>query len=215
MRHEYHNDMIVPRQADPRANQKSRTRAALVAAAATLLDGGSRPTVAEAAEAAKISRATAYRYFPTQEALLVEALELTPMMRPVEDWVAALPATGANPARLLELQDLFNRIQFEKEVPMRTALRVYLDAWLAKHAAGEHSPIVRPGRRMEWIQAALRPADRKLSKAQRRRLHTALALTLGVEALIVMKDVCQLDDDEALDVLRWTATTLLQAGLKA
>lgn len=215
MRQQYHNGMNVLRQADPRANQKSRTRAALVAAAAALLDGGGRPTVAEAAEAAKISRATAYRYFPTQEALLVEALELTPMVRPVEAWVGALPATGAHPARLLELQDLFNRILFQKEVPMRTALRVYLDAWLAKRAAGERSPAVRPGRRMEWIEAALRPADRTLSKTQRRRLHAALALTLGVEALIVMKDVCQLDDDEALSVLRWAATTLLKAGLKA
>jgi hypothetical protein len=116
---------------------------------------------------------------------------------------------------LLELQDLLNRILFEKEVPMRTALRLYLDVWLAKRAAGEHSPVVRPGRRMEWIEAVLRPADRKLSKAQRRRLHAALALTLGVEALIVMKDVCQFDDDEALAVLRWTATTLLRAGLNA
>jgi hypothetical protein len=29
-----------------------------------------------------------------------------------------------------------------------------------------------------------------------------------------MKDVCRLDDDEALDVLRWAARALLWAGLE-
>jgi hypothetical protein len=29
-----------------------------------------------------------------------------------------------------------------------------------------------------------------------------------------MKDVCRLDDDEAMDVVRWAATTLLSAGLE-
>ena len=207
--------MTISRQADPRANQKNRTRAALVAAAAELLARGARPTVAEAAEAAKISRATAYRYFPTQDSMLIEAIELTPMVGPIERWIATLPPGGASEPRLLELQDRFNRILIEGEVPMRTALRVYLDAWLDKRAAGDRSPAVRPGRRMQWLDTALQPADRKLSKAQKRRLHAALALTLGIEPLIVMKDVCQLDDDEALAVLRWVATTLLQAGLKA
>ncbi len=42
----------------------------------------------------------------------------------------------------------------------------------------------------------------------------ALALTLGIDSIVVMKDVCRLDDDEALAVLRWAATVLLRAGLE-
>jgi AcrR family transcriptional regulator len=38
-----------------------------------LSEQGHRPTVAEVADAALVSRATAYRYFPTQEYLLFEA----------------------------------------------------------------------------------------------------------------------------------------------
>ena len=38
--------------------------------------------------------------------------------------------------------------------------------------------------------------------------------TLGIDAIVVMKDVCRLDDDEALAVLRWAATVLLRAGLE-
>ena len=63
---------------------------ALVAAAKDLARAGAAPTVAEAAEHARVSRATAYRYFPTQESLLVEVSDLTPMVAPVEDMLAKL-----------------------------------------------------------------------------------------------------------------------------
>src|SRR3954467_8410969 len=55
-----------------RVSQKNRTRAALVAAAREMVEAGNQPTVSDAAEAAGISRATAYRYFPAQELLLAE-----------------------------------------------------------------------------------------------------------------------------------------------
>ncbi len=58
---------------DGRVRQKQRTRAALVAAARELVTAGLTPTVEEAAEQAGISRTTAYRYFPSQAALLVAA----------------------------------------------------------------------------------------------------------------------------------------------
>src|SRR5215212_1898352 len=60
-------------QREGRVNQKRRTRASLLAAAVELLKRGKSPTVAEVADAALVSRATAYRYFPTQEYLLFEA----------------------------------------------------------------------------------------------------------------------------------------------
>ena len=64
---------------DGRTAQKQRTRGALVDAARYLLAGGTVPTVEAAAAAASISRTTAYRYFPSQGALLLAAHpELTP-----------------------------------------------------------------------------------------------------------------------------------------
>jgi hypothetical protein len=35
-----------------------------------------------------------------------------------------------------------------------------------------------------------------------------------MDALVVMKDVCHLDDDEALEVLKWAAMAILRAGLE-
>ena len=66
---------------------------------------------------------------------------------------------------------------------------------------------------MRWLDVALEPARRQLAKAEWRRLRSALALTLSIDALVVMKDVAQLDDEEALSVLRWAALTLLRASL--
>jgi len=67
---------------------------------------------------------------------------------------------------------------------------------------------------MRWLDEVLEPVRADLPAEQWRRLRAALALTLGIDAVVVMKDVCHLDDDEFPDVLRWAATALLRAGLE-
>lgn len=204
--------MKTPRQEDRRANQKARTRSAIVAAAGELMRRGARPTVAEAAEAARVSKATAYRYFPTQEALLVDVAELAPATAPVEEVVASLPDSDTED-RLLRLHEAFCRVAVTEEASMRNALRVSLDTWLMSRRAGGDPPPVREGRRMRWLDVTLAPARREFSARELRRLRCALSLTMGIEPFVVMKDVCRLeDDDEIADVLRWAATTLLRAA---
>ena len=206
----YHNGM----KRDLRANQKERTRDALVGAAKELARRGAAPTVAEAAEQARVSRATAYRYFPTQESLLVEVSDVTPMVVPIEEMLRTLSGDDAV-ERLAKLHDAFMPIVVAEEVPLRTALRVYQDTWLEARRKGAAVPKVREGRRMRWLDTALEPVRRKLPKAEWRRLRAALALTLSIDALVIMKDVALLDDGEALEVLRWAALALLRAGLEA
>jgi AcrR family transcriptional regulator len=198
---------------DLRANQKERTRAALVDAAKALVRAGAPPTVAEAAERARVSRATAYRYFPTQDSLLIEITDVTPVVEPVEQALAQLES-GDPEARLAKLLDTCNPIMVAEEARLRMALRVYLDTWLEARKSGAPVPKLREGRRMRWLDSALEPVRRKLPKAEWRRLRAALALTLSIDALVVMKDVAQLGDEEALEVLRWTALTLLRSALK-
>src|SRR3954453_15473245 len=200
--------MAVSRQEDLRANQKERTRTALVDAGTELLRrSGAPPTVAEAAEEAQVSRATAYRYFPTQEALLVELAEVTPRAAPVEALLISLDTDDVE-ARLLKLLDTFGPIVLDDEAQMRTALRVYLDTWLRsrRNGTGDAAP-VREGRRMRWLDDVLEPLH-GLPDEQKRRLRAALAVTLGIDSIVVMKDVCGLDDEESLEVLRWAATAL-------
>lgn len=196
---------------DPRANQKQRTRAAIVEAANALLAAGVRPTVPEAAAAARVSRATAYRYFPTQDALLVEAAASRPTGT-IEALLSSLPDSGGR-ANFTALQATASDVMFKEEAAMRAALRTYLDAWFQAREKGDPAPHVREGRRMRWIDTALGPTLATLPESRARRLRAGLALTLGIEPLIVMRDVCRLDDAQAREVLGWVAETLLDAVL--
>ena len=56
-----------------RVNQKARTRAAIVRAAADLARDGAEITMPSVARAALVSEATAYRYFPDLVSLLLES----------------------------------------------------------------------------------------------------------------------------------------------
>lgn len=211
---QYHNGMNVSCQVDPRANQKERTRAAIVDGGLKLLREGTTPTVASAAVAAKVSRTTAYRYFPTQDSLLVEVLSVTPSTAIVEKALER-NRSGDAKQRLLALLDLFNPILLREEGQYRAALRVYLDTWLTSGNTDRRSgPRVRAGRRMRWLDEVLAPLRGELPEAAWRRLRNALSLTLGIDSVVIMKDVCGIEqDEEILDVLRWTALAVLNATL--
>ena len=195
----------------PRANQKERTRSAIVEAAMRIFRGGATPSVAEAAEAAKVSRATAYRYFPTPESLHIEVAGITPTYAPVEQLVQTLEGKDAE-ARLTAFAKTFNEITFANEAQMRMALKVYLETWFGARDRAK-TPPVREGRRMRWLEGVLQPAKRGTTKNQWRRLQAALALTVGTDAMVIMKDVCRMDDEEAQETLLWAAQTLLRGGL--
>ena len=65
---------------------------------------------------------------------------------------------------------------------------------------------------MRWLDQVLEPLQ--LPEPQKQRLSAALALTLGGEAIMVMKDVCKLNNAEAKAVLRWSALALLRAAME-
>ncbi len=203
-------------EAEGRINQKRRTRAAVLEAAKQLLREGQMPSVAEAADAARVSRATAYRYFPTQQYLLAEAaLESA---HPDIERLFERSAPSDDPVvRLDTLVRLFQQVTLEYEAGFRSMLQLSLEA----HATGEHNreamkDRMRGGRRIGWIEKALAPLASSLEKdpASFRRLVAALSLCMGIEALIVLQDVCGLEAAEAVEVSRWAAQALLLAGLR-
>src|SRR3954451_22575364 len=105
-----------------RTRQKARTRSALIDAARELLAAGRTPTVEDAAQAAGVSRATAYRYFPNQRALLVAA-------HPEIEAAALLgedPPTDARERLARTLEELI-RITISTEPELRTMLRLSLE----------------------------------------------------------------------------------------
>jgi AcrR family transcriptional regulator len=203
-------------QQEGRINQKRRTRAAILAAAVELLEGGQRPTVAEVADAALVSRATAYRYFPTQEYLLFEAaLESTRSDIDRELDENTLPEDPE--ARLEMLIDALQKRIIDKEAAFRTMLRLSLEQSPQEEEqyGGESvpSPRLRGGGRVRWIEKALAPVEGRFEESDFRRLVAALSLCMGIEALVVLRDVCALESTKAEEVLRWAARTLLRSSL--
>ena len=212
--HEYHDGMSVPRQEEVletgRVQQKARTRAALVEAAEELLRQGVTPTVAQAAEAARVGRTTAYRYFPTQESLLVE-LSVTMDVSDLEALVAAPLERDGVRDRVVEVVQRLNRRVHDEEVQYRTTLRLYLDQWLEATSHGDPAPTVREGRRTRWLAGSLAPLG--LPEPERELLVAALSLVMGAESMVVLRVVCHLSTDEALAVTDWATWALLDAAL--
>jgi hypothetical protein len=69
-------------------------------------------------------------------------------------------------------------------------------------------------RRRQWIERAVEPLRPRLSAEQFTRLVSALAVLLGWEAMVVLRDVAGLDPEEEERTLRWSARTLVTAMLE-
>jgi len=192
-----------------RLNQKRRTRAALMTAATELVRAGGMPTVAQVAEAALVSKSTAYRYFPSQEALLAEAL-LEVVNRPELEAVYAAARTPGPAALRL---DAVVRADHALVVKHEAVFRVAVRAMLAPRTDDPTEVPRRPGNRLRYLAEALAPLDDQLGPERLQRLVMALAMCVGMESIIVMVDICGLPPPAAEAVKRWAAAALLQAAL--
>ncbi len=191
-----------------RANQKRRTRKDLLQAAAQLMKQGRRPSLDEVAETALVSRATAYRYFPSTEALLAEAS--LDVVTPDAAVLFAGNAPADPVARLEKVDAALHDMMLANEPALRLMLANSLQRAARGEAEGE-TPL-RQNRRTPLIEAALEPARRQFKPGSLDLLAKALALIVGTEAMVVFKDVLQLDDAEARRVKRWTIRALVEAA---
>lgn len=198
------NDMSTAYELGGRSAQKSRTRAALLAAARQLIASGERPTVAGAAAAASVSRTTAYRYFPDERALLVAAHP---------EIVAASMLPPDPPTDIGERLDAvvrnFSEMILDTELQQRTMLYLSLDPDPAKRGA---LPL-RQGRAIAWITEALEGLDQELAGEQLEQLVRSIRATIGIEAIVWLTDVAGLARRDAAALTRWSARALLRHAL--
>ena len=197
--------MSTPYEVGGRSAQKARTRDALVAAARDLVAQGTTPTIEEAAAAASISRTTAYRYFPTQRALLLAAHPEVGMrsMLPVE-------APEDPVARLDAVVTRFCAMVLDTEPQQRTLLRLSLEADASERAA---LPL-RQGRAIAWITEAL-AGRTDLPEPELHQLVLSIRATIGIEAVVWLVDVAGLSRNDAVALMRWSAQALLERATAA
>jgi len=97
----------------------------------------------------------------------------------------------------------------EHEPELRAMLRLSLESPPPEREA---LPL-RQGRAIGWIEDALAPLRGRTSDRELRRLALALRATVGIEALVWLTDVGGLSREDAVDLMRSSARTLLRAAL--
>lgn len=115
-------------------------------------------------------------------------------------------------ARVEAVTREMTRMVLGDEALFRNQIRATQDAWFARQ--DDTSLPVREGRRLAWIDKALEPARGSANRKELAQLRTALAVVVGIDAVISFRDVCGLSAKATEDSMAWTVRALVaQAGV--
>jgi AcrR family transcriptional regulator len=185
-----------------RRRQKQRTRDQLIAAARELITAGDTPSVEDVAEAAGISRPTAYRYFASKTELLAAAYPETTAMSVLPE-----PPPSALDERVAAVANfVIGRVQ-EAEPQQRAMLRLSL---------GEvpHELPLRQGRVIRWFVEALAPMADSIGDGSVHQLALALRAVCGIETRVWLSDVAGLTPAGVSALQRWMVDALVAHALE-
>jgi AcrR family transcriptional regulator len=172
-------------------------------------DSGHIPSVPEVAVRSKVSRATAYRYFPTRSALITAIIDSS--LGPVRI------LASDNPDGRQRVHELFKRTfpRFKEFEPqLRAAAQLSLEQWALERAGLLEEEPYRRGHRVRILQHAIEPLAHALKPALRDRLHRALSVIYGIEPYVILKDIWGLPDTEVEHIALWMADALIDAALR-
>ena len=97
----------------------------------------------------------------------------------------------------------------EHEPELRAHLRLSLEP--TPHQPDELP--LRQGRAIGWIEDALTPIRERMPKRDLRRLVLAIRATIGIEPLVWLTDVGGVSREQAVDIMRSSARSLLRTAL--
>jgi AcrR family transcriptional regulator len=192
-----------------RETRGTRTRRLLVDEAMKLLGHGGLVSVAEVAAAAGVSRATAYRYFPSRSRLLHAIMDesLGPVRR-----FESRERDGA-----ARVRDLFERTvpRFKEFEPqMRAALQLALEHSALERAGVLREEPFRRGNRKLILTRNAQPLRPRLGARDFDRLLKALSLVYGIEPYVILKDLWGSSNREVDAITRWVADAVIEKSLR-
>ncbi|MFI6042448.1 TetR/AcrR family transcriptional regulator [Nocardia sp. NPDC051321] len=191
-----------------RTAQRRRTRNAIVAATMALISSGADPSVNDIAAAAEVSRRTVYLHFPSLDQLMLDA---TLALLSTETDVALEHVTSTDPrVRVAALTHAMG-VNVVESLPLgRRLVKLTIDA-----EPPEPNTPRRGHRRVRWIEWALAPMRERMSAPDFEELVSSIATVVGWEAFMVLIDIRALPPDKAVELCARTATTLVDAALRA
>jgi AcrR family transcriptional regulator len=196
--------------APPPRGVKASTFKLLVETAMDLIrQDGHIPTVAEVAVRSRVSRATAYRYFPSRSALITTVIDASlGTVRSIE---------LENPDGRERVRELF-KITFprfqEFEPQLRAALQLALEQWALERAGLLEEEPYRRGHRVQILGRATQPLAKVLPPAVLDRLQMALSVIYGIEPYVIFKDIWGLRQGQVEKLALWMADALIDAALR-
>jgi AcrR family transcriptional regulator len=167
-----------------------------------LITAGDTPRVEEVAEAARVSRTTAYRYFPSQAELLAAAYPETAATSLLPD-----PPPSDLHERVAAVASFVIRRVQESEPQQRAMLRLSL---------GEvpHELPLRQGRAIPWFAEALAPLADSIGDQGVHQLAVAVRAACGIETRVWLSDVAGLEPTEVGALQQWMVDALVEHALE-
>jgi AcrR family transcriptional regulator len=194
----------------PARGVKAATWSLLLATGRALIkELGHIPSVAAVAVRANVSRATAYRYFPSRSALATAVIDTS--LGPVRGYA---DESNDGRERVRELfAKTFPRFK-EYEAEMRAAAQLTLEQWGLERAGLLEEEPYRRGHRVGILEHAIAPLAPQLPAATRDRLHRALSVIYGIEPYVILKDIWGLPEREIERIALWMAEAMIDAALR-
>ena len=187
-----------------RAKQKQKTRDRILDSAQKFLSEGVDFTLEDVARDVSLSRATVYRYYSNIDILSREA-GLALQTQSPEAIVASLRTLNTQ-GKVKGIQAYYNQLAVSNEAAFRKYLSVAVTASSDARQRG--------ARRIKALRLALADSDMSLTEEETKKLVVVATALMGIEALIVTKDVCKLNDEQSLEALDW-GLEMLMKGLQA
>ncbi|WP_111684572.1 TetR/AcrR family transcriptional regulator [Winogradskyella tangerina] len=185
-----------------RVSQKLETRNKILASAQHYLNKGLEFNLEDIAEKTGISRATVYRYFSNIDILAAEA-GLALSTESPENLFKNLKSNKTQD-KILEIQDYYNKLALDHENLFRKYISAVLDS--------NSSNIKRGARRKMTLLMALEETN--FTQKEKENLSNLLTIFMGIEPLIVTKDVCNLNNKESIELIKW-GINLIFKGIEA
>ncbi|RNC91866.1 MAG: TetR/AcrR family transcriptional regulator [Allomuricauda sp.] len=187
-----------------RTEQKLNTRSKILTAAHRLLEQGKSLSMDNVATEAQLSRATVYRYYSSIESLSTELVLHLNLPNPE---VLAQQFDDHEPTKaLLGIQDTFLDFIINNEIASKKFLGAILSSSDVKLERGQN--------RLNAIKHYFLSQDIPLNKEKREKLMHVTVLLMGIEAIIVSKDVCGLDNKQSKETLQWALQMVLKGCLE-
>jgi AcrR family transcriptional regulator len=185
-----------------RVKQKFETRQQILAVTQKLMQRNEKISLEDVAKEASISRATIYRYFSHIDLLIAEA-SLDLKHKSPDELFEEVKEMGL-PDRLFYIQKEYTK-HAQRNEPL---FRRYLSVVLAESVVPGKK--LRGARRVVSLEKALAPFQDTLPKDTFRKLVTSASLLMGIDSLIVCKDICGLTNQEMEETLRWALEMILK-----